>query len=124
MAFQIQIPSGEIVNSMLSASAAVERSKMAQEVLKFNIPLELLRVHDAFQTDLPTTAASDDLGLIIGTFGTDAIVVQTSDSKNTSVTQRARFTFALPHNSAARRQQSILRHTQRTIRQDWSARTS
>jgi hypothetical protein len=107
MAFQIQIPSGEIVNSMLSASAAVERSKMAQEVLKFNIPLELLRVHDAFQTSIPTTASSDDLGLTIGTFGTDAIVVQTSDSKNTTVTQRARFTFALPHNYVAGQSISI-----------------
>lgn len=101
MAFTIQIPSGEIVNSQINASAAIERSKLAQETLKFNVPLELLRVHDAFQTDLPTTAASDDLGLIIGTFGTDAIVVQSSDSKATSVTQRARFTFRLPENYAA-----------------------
>lgn len=101
MAFQIQIPSGEIVNSMLAAGAAVERSKLAQETLKFNIPLELVRVHDAFQTDLPTSASSDDLGLIIGTFGTDAIVIQSSDSKNTTVTQRGRFTFALPNNYVA-----------------------
>jgi hypothetical protein len=90
------IPSGEIYNSQINASAGIERSKLALETLKFNVPLELLRVHDAFQTSLPTTAASDDLGLIIGTFGTDAIVVQTSDSKNTSVTQRARFTVRLP----------------------------
>jgi hypothetical protein len=101
MAFQIQIPSGEIVNSMLSANAAVERTKLAQETLKYNIPLELLRVHDAFQTSIPTSASSDDLGLIIGTFGTDAVVVQTSDLKNTTGTQRARFTFALPHNYVA-----------------------
>jgi hypothetical protein len=90
------IPSGEIVNSQINTLAAIERTKLASESRKANIPLELLRVHDAFQTDLPTTAASDDLGLIIGTFGTDAITVQTSDSKNTSVTQRARFTYRLP----------------------------
>ena len=101
MAFQIQIPSGEIVNSMLAAGAAVERSKLAQETLKFNIPLELVRVHDAFQTSIPTSASSDDLGLIIGTFATDAIVIQSSDSKNTTVTQRGRFTFALPNNYVA-----------------------
>jgi len=98
MPITVLIPSGEIANSQIAASAAVERSKLAAEQLKDNIPLELLRVHDAFQTDLPTTAASDDLGLIIGTFGTDAIVVQTSDLKNTTGTQRARFLYRLPHN--------------------------
>lgn len=98
MAIQVIIPSGEIVNSQINASAAIERSKLAAEQRKDNIPLELLRVHDAFQTSLPTTAASDDLGLIIGTFGTDAVVVQTSDAKATSVTQRARFSYRLPMN--------------------------
>lgn len=98
MAIQVIIPSGEIFNSQINASAAIERSKLAAEQRKDNIPLELLRVHDAFQTSLPTTAASDDLGLIIGTYGTDAVVVQTSDAKATSVTQRARFSYRLPMN--------------------------
>jgi hypothetical protein len=101
MPITVLIPSGEIANSQIAASAAIERSKLASEQLKDNIPLELLRVHDAFQTNLPTSASSDDLGLIIGTFGTDAVVVQTSDLKNTTGTQRARFTFALPHNYVA-----------------------
>lgn len=98
MPITVTIPSGEIVNAQINSQAAIERTKLATEQLKDNIPLELLRVHDAFQTNLPTTAASDDLGLIIGTFGSDAITVQTSDAKNTSVTQRARFTYRLPHN--------------------------
>jgi hypothetical protein len=98
MAFEIEIPSDEIVNSQINSSAGIERGKLAQETLKYNIPLEGLRVHDAYQTNIPTTAASDDLGLIIGTFGTDAVVVQTSDSKATSTTQRARFNFRLPEN--------------------------
>lgn len=101
MAISVIIPSGEIVNSQINASAGIERAKLAQESLKFNVPLELVRVHDAFQTDLPTSASSDDLGLIIGTFGTDAVVIQTSDSKNTTVTQRGRFMFRLPENYAA-----------------------
>jgi hypothetical protein len=96
MPITVIIPSGEIVNSQVNSNASIDRAKLAAEQRKENIPLELLRVHDAFQTSLPTTAASDDLGLIIGTFGTDAIVVQTSDSKNTSVTQRARFNYRLP----------------------------
>ena len=101
MPITVIIPSGEIVNSQINSNAGIDRAKLAAEQLKDNIPLELLRVHDAFQTDLPTTASSDDLGLIIGTFGTDAIVVQTSDAKNTSVTQRARFTYRLPMNYAS-----------------------
>ena len=101
MPITVIIPSGEIVNSQINSNAGIDRAKLAAEQLKDNIPLELLRVWDAFQTSIPTTAASDDLGLIIGTFGTDAIVVQTSDAKNTSVTQRARFTYRLPMNYAS-----------------------
>jgi hypothetical protein len=101
MPITVLIPSGEIANSQIAASAAIERSKLAGEQLKDNIPLELVRVWDAFQTSLPTTAASDDLGLIPGTWATDAIVIQTSDAKNTTVTQRARFVYRLPHNYAS-----------------------
>lgn len=101
MPITVIIPSGEIVNSQINSNAAIDRAKLAAEQLKDNIPLELLRVHDAFQTDLPTSASSDDLGLIIGTFGTDAMTIQTSDSKNTSVTQRARFVYRLPMNYAS-----------------------
>ena len=96
MPITVIIPSGEISNSQINASAAIDRSKLAAEQRKENIPLEMLRVWDAFQTNLPTTASSDDLGLIIGTFGTDAVVVQTSDAKNTTATQRARFNYRLP----------------------------
>jgi hypothetical protein len=101
MAITVILPSDEIVNAQINSNAAIERSKLALEEKVFTVDLESLRVHDAFQTALPTTAASDDLGLIIGTFGTDAIVVQTSDAKNTSVTQRGRFTFRLPESYAS-----------------------
>ena len=98
MPITVLIPSGEIANSQIAASAAIERSKLASEQLKDNIPLELLRIWDAFQTSLPTSASSDDLGKVIGTFGTDAMTIQTSDAKNTSVTQRARFVYRIPMN--------------------------
>lgn len=45
---------------------------------------------------LAPAASADDLRIVNGTFGTAATTVQTSDSKNTSVTQRARFRLALP----------------------------
>jgi len=98
MPITVIIPSGEIINSQVNSNAGIERTKLATEQLKDNIPLELVRVWDAFQTSLPTTAASDDLGLIPGTWATDAIVIQTSDAKNTTVTQRARFVYCLPYN--------------------------
>lgn len=70
----------------------IARTKLVQEdESPLQISLLQLRVHDAPASNLPTTAASDDLGLIAGTFGTDAPVVQTSDAKATTVTQRARF---------------------------------
>lgn len=53
-----------------------------------------LRVWDDLTSLLPSAAASDDLGLLqdaSGNFGTDAPVLQTSDSQSTSVTQYARF---------------------------------
>lgn len=95
------IANGELLNKHFNDACELQRSKLATETKKFHIPFELLRVHDAFQTNLPNTAASDDLGLILGTFGTDALTVRTSDSKNTSVTQYARFRFALPESYVA-----------------------
>jgi hypothetical protein len=61
------------------------------------IPLNDLRVHDAFQTVLPTTSSADDLGLYPGTFATSAPMVQTSDLKNAgSTTCYARFLCTVP----------------------------
>jgi len=110
MAIQVILPADEIVNSQINSAAAIDRSKLATDVKKINIPLELLRVHDAFQTDLPTAAASDDLGLIIGTFGTDAVVVQSSDSKAATTTQYARFLFRLPDNYVSGEAISVAAH--------------
>lgn len=98
MAITTTIPANELIGTQINEFAAIERTKLATESKKINIPLELLRVHDAFQTSLPTTAATDDLGLIIGTFGTDAVVVQSSDGKATTITQYGRFLFRLPEN--------------------------
>ncbi len=78
---------------------AIERDDIAQEAnARFKVPLTNLRVWDAMQTNLPGTAAADDLALIGGTFGTASPVIQTSDGKATTLTQRARFLFSLPHN--------------------------
>lgn len=62
----------------------------------YPIPLTNLRIHDAFQTVLPGTAADDDLGLLGTAFGTAAPTVVTSDLKNTSGTQYGRCMVQLP----------------------------
>lgn len=63
----------------------------------FPIDMTSLRVWDAFATNLPGTAATDDLALIGGTFGTDAPVVSAGDLKAVgSTTRYARFLAKLP----------------------------
>lgn len=86
-----------IENKHVAAAAELGRAKLALESKKFNQPLESLRIWDsASNAVLPNTAATDDLGLIVGTAGTAGHKIQTSDSKATSVTQKAAFTFNLP----------------------------
>lgn len=89
----------EVVRNLhVHPSAAIDRSKLAQRSSAIdNVPLTRLRVHDAFQTNLPGTAASDDLALIGGTLGTDCPQVQTGDLKAAgSTTRYARFEAWLP----------------------------
>lgn len=73
------------------------RSQLSQEALNaYGVPFTSLRVWDALSSLLPATAATDDLGLITGTWGTSAPTVRTSDAKATTVTQRCAFFFAMP----------------------------
>lgn len=55
---------------------------------EYVIPFENWRVWDAFQTNLPGTAAADDLALIGGTFGTNAPSIQAGDLKAAGATTR------------------------------------
>jgi hypothetical protein len=88
---------GSLTNTHINANAAIDRTKLATDSLKkFVVPFTDLRVWDAMQTNLPGTAASDDLALIGGTFGTNSPMIKTSDAKATTVTQRARFMVSLP----------------------------
>lgn len=78
--------------TLLMSNGAIDRDYMAEEALtELPITLTELRVHDAIHSTLPGTAASDDLGLVGGTWGTNAPTVQSSDAKGTTVTQYARF---------------------------------
>ena len=75
----------------------IQRSGLQQEnFASYSVDLVNLRVWDAFQTALGT-AASDDLGVATGTFGTGLPYVSTGDLKAAgATTRRARFVFQLP----------------------------
>ena len=71
---------------------------VTQEALReYRLSLHDLRIWDNLAASLPTTAAADDLGIIPGTFGTNAVVVRTSDAKATTVTQYARYRWPVPY---------------------------
>lgn len=60
----------------------LNRSNIVQEdLVEYPISLDRFRVHDAFQTLLPGTPLTDDLGLSTNTFGTDSPTLDTEDHK-------------------------------------------
>ena len=77
---------------------SIARSWLTQESLAvFPIPWTWWRVWDTYNTNLPGTSATDDLGLIGGTFATDSPSIQTSDLGGSgAVTRYARATVPLP----------------------------
>ena len=97
-ATSISSDTASITNGMCSPSMELSRTKLGQDTNQpFEIPLTDLRVHDAVQTVLPGTPATDDLGLDSGTFGTQAIHVTAGDLKAAGATTRyARCTVQLP----------------------------
>lgn len=73
------------------------RSSLVQDDLAvYPIDFVNFRVHDALQTTLPGTSASDDLGLYGGTFGTSQPLIRTFDVKTLSTSLYARTQVALP----------------------------
>ena len=74
------------------------RAGLLQETLAvYPIPMTWWRVWDALATNLPGTSATDDLGLIGGTFATASPTIQTSDLKAAGATTRyARCSIPLP----------------------------
>lgn len=74
------------------------RTYLAQENLAvYPVAFERFRVWDAYQTVLPGTSASDDLGLYGGTFGTGQQLIRTYDVKAAGAqTLRARVMIPLP----------------------------
>lgn len=96
------IPSDVIIQGNLSVYGdrlpSFDRSELTQDNLAvYPIPHVDWRVWDAMQTNLPGTPATDDLGLIGGTFATGVPSIQTGDLKNAGATTRyARCQVQLP----------------------------
>jgi len=63
---------------------------------EYKIGLLSARTHDALATNLPGTAANDDMGLITGTPGTDAPTLQGVDFGGASTDEKAAFEVVLP----------------------------
>lgn len=76
----------------------INRSDIVQETLaKYAIPWTSWRIWDAFHTNLPGTPLTDDLGLVGGTFATNAPSLQTEDHKSAgAVNNYARCMITLP----------------------------
>lgn len=91
---------GKFIANDIECVNGIARTQLAQDDLVVNvIPMTSLRVWDALQTNLPGTAATDDLALIGGTFATASPKVSAGDLKAAGATTRyARFQVALPTN--------------------------
>lgn len=93
----VQVQGNLQVNGTRSPS--FNRSELTQDNLAV-YPLNHTdwRVWDAVQTNLPGTAASDDLSIVGGTWGTGVPSIQTGDLKNNAgvTTRYARIKFQLP----------------------------
>ena len=95
-----RLPTNLILEGDLTVNGALPsypRASLTQDDFTIHqLPLERFRVWDAVATALPGTSATDDLGLITGTFGTAPSYVGTGDVKNTTITRYARVGYCLP----------------------------
>jgi hypothetical protein len=91
------VPDWSTVDPDIPAASLLQRNLQI-----YTVPWDIWRVHDAYQTLLPGTSATDDLGLIGGTFGTDSPSIQTYDVKAAGAQSLyARGAIVLPPNYVA-----------------------
>lgn len=89
---------GSVICSETAISAQTKATVLKQEPnAVFPVPFTELRVWDAMHTNLPGTAATDDMALVGGTFGSAGPMIQAGDLKAAGATTRyARFQVPLP----------------------------
>lgn len=84
---------GDILPQLARSDLATEQNAVHL------IPWEAWRIWDNYAANLPNAAATDDLGLIGGTFGTNAPSIQGGDLKAAgATTRRARCVVQVPYN--------------------------
>ena len=93
-------PANSLTEAAFNSNTAIARTSLAQDNLKpYSLDFTSFRVHDAIQTNLPATAATDDLAIFEGSggFGTDPIQLDAGDLKAAGATTRyARFKAVIP----------------------------
>lgn len=95
----ITYPDGFIVNAMVSNSAGLETVKLETRTSQvFPIPLTAGKVWDGVNSNLPGTAAADDLAIVTGTWGTDAPTVQAGDIGGAASTRYGLWEVPVPQN--------------------------
>jgi hypothetical protein len=92
----IILPPEVITNYTIAGNADIATTKLAQRVLaKSVVSLADARVWDAVQTILPSAAASDDLGLVLGAWGTNPVRITAGNVRTLGATTR-RLYVAIP----------------------------
>lgn len=84
------------LNSRDSAVTLARSAIVQQDLVPYPIDLTSLRVWNARHTNLPGTAADDDMALVTGTFGTHAPTLQGVDFGGTTTDEKGAFSFQLP----------------------------
>jgi hypothetical protein len=85
----LQIPNESLNYKALSGNAEILYTQLRQRALQtFPVNWAHFRVWDAYGTNLPSTAATDDLALITGTFGTNPARITAGDCKALGATTR------------------------------------
>ena len=86
---KIVLPANSLSNADLATNADIATSKIAQRVLaEYPLPLTSGRTWDNMAVNLPLTPATDDLGLLTGTLGTDWLTIESGDLKAAGATSR------------------------------------
>ena len=90
------LPPEVITNYTIAGNADIATTKLAQRVLAESIvPLTNARTWDSVATNLPAAAASDDLGLVSGTWGTNPARITAGNVRTLGATTR-RLYLAIP----------------------------
>jgi hypothetical protein len=92
----LQIPNESLNYKALAGNAEILHTQLRQRVLQeYAVPWTNFRVWDAYHTNAVGTAATDDLALNTGTWGTDSAHLYAGDCKNLGPTTR-RVVFFMP----------------------------